>query len=105
MNHASQSSRNGHTGPASDALRDLTKHVIDESVKGNPKLTPAQAAQIAAAANAIRILLGTIAPSSGIPAAEASLFDLISTIDGLGSSGGDSRRPAEQGQRRRRPLR
>jgi hypothetical protein len=74
----------GQTGPADTALLALTKPVIDRAVKQNPKLTPAEPAQIAAAANQIRSLLGTIPPGSGIPAAEASLFDLISTISALG---------------------
>jgi hypothetical protein len=86
VNQAAQQVAAGQTQPTSDTLRNLTKQVIDNAVTNNAALTPAEGAQIDAAANAIRILLGTIAPGSGIPAAEAALFNLMTTIRSLGAN-------------------
>ena len=67
-------------------LVDLTKMLFTELKKSNAKISPAQAALIAAAANQIRTVIGQLDPASPLPAAEAAVFDLIATINGLGVS-------------------
>ncbi|HZQ02664.1 MAG TPA: HYR domain-containing protein [Gaiellaceae bacterium] len=87
VNKASDDIAHGNTGDANKQLTELTKAAIDEVAKASSRLTVDEGAAIAAAANRVRVVIGTVSPSSVIPPAEAALFEVTATIDGLGLGG------------------
>ena len=93
-------------GPGGQGAPRSDRQAIDEAVTNATKMTVAEAAQVAAAANQVRVLIGTIAPGSGIPAGGGVRSSaLITTIDALGASSGTTDQPAQERRDAGRPAR
>ena len=74
----------GNPAAASVDLHTLVQDLFTELNKPNPRIAVSEAAQIAASANQISIVIGQLAPGSVVPAGEAATFALFDTIATVG---------------------